>query len=81
MLGNFLGFWFCLLTFFKNDLLKKYLSETLSECQTVRPDLGPNCLQRLSADKKVSASKERVKYQQDFTIFPILMHLQKQQDV
>ena len=24
------------------------------------PDLGPNCLQRLSADDKVAASKERI---------------------
>ena len=45
-------------TFFKN-IFKKNLSGTLSECQTVwiqirtdavGPDLGPNCLQRLSAD-------------------------------
>ena len=28
--------------------------------QNVGPDLGPNCLQRLSADEKVAASKERV---------------------
>ena len=27
----------------------------------VSPDLGPNCLQRLSADAKVAASKERAK--------------------
>ena len=27
----------------------------------VGPDLGPNCLQRLSADNKVLANKERVK--------------------
>ena len=38
----------------------KIPSETLSECQTawiqirfdIDPDLGPNCLQRLSADDK-----------------------------
>ena len=29
---------------------------------SVGPDLGTNCLQRLSADHKVAASKERVKY-------------------
>ena len=28
---------------------------------SVGPDLGPNCLQRLSADTKVAASKERSK--------------------
>ena len=28
----------------------------------VGPDLGPNCLQRVSADKNVAARKERVKY-------------------
>ena len=30
---------------------------------SVRPDLGPKCLQRLSAVNKVTASKERVKIQ------------------
>ena len=46
MLGNFS----CLLTF------KKSLPGTLSECQTVWihsvSPMGPNCLQRLSADDK-----------------------------
>ena len=28
----------------------------------VGPDLGPNCLQRLVADKKVAPSGQRVKY-------------------
>ena len=28
---------------------------------SVGPDLGPNCLQRLSADDKVAASKDGVK--------------------
>ena len=48
---------------FQNKLLKKNLSETLSECQngwmdpdqdlsSVGPDLSPNHLQRLSADDK-----------------------------
>ena len=49
-------------TLFQNYLFQKILSETLSECQTVwiqtrthnvSPDLGPNCLQRLSADGRV----------------------------
>ena len=29
--------------------------------RTVGPDLIPNCLQRLSTDEKVAASKEKVK--------------------
>ena len=41
---------------------QKKLSGTLSECPTVwiqiRLHLGPNCLQRLSADDKSLASKE-----------------------
>ena len=31
------------------------------EKHSVSPDMDPNCLQRLSADNKVFASKERVK--------------------
>ena len=31
------------------------------ESSYVGPDLGPNCLQRLSTDDKVAASKERFK--------------------
>ena len=46
--------------FFRFFLFKNNLSGTLSECQTVLiqirtgpgPGLGPNCLQRLSADGK-----------------------------
>ena len=38
--------------FSKLTFIKKNLSGTLSECQTVVPDLGPNCLHRLSADDK-----------------------------
>ena len=40
--------------------LKKILSGTLSECQTVcsvGPDLGPNCLQRSAADDKIRGSQ------------------------
>ena len=47
---------------FQNKLFQKILSGALSECQTVCiqirtdilsvPDLGPNCLQRLSVDDK-----------------------------
>ena len=48
--------------FFKLFFFSKHLSGIPSECQTVSiqirpdiffgPDLGPNCLQRLSADDK-----------------------------
>ena len=34
----------------------------------VGPDLGPNCLQRLSAD---DTSRQRVKYPQHFLLFEI----------
>ena len=46
----------CLLIFFSNITVKSFFSRTPSESKTVqaqyyvRPDLGPNCLQRLSAD-------------------------------
>ena len=61
MLGNFSCFSCRLLTFFQNLLFQKILSGILSECQTVwiqirtdsvGPDLGSDCLQRLSADNK-----------------------------
>ena len=56
MLGNLL---LSSADFFKINFFQKILSGTLSECQTVDPDqdqnsvgpdLGPNCLQKLSAD-------------------------------
>ena len=34
--------------------------DTDQDQQIVGPDLDPNCLQRLSADKNVTACKERV---------------------
>ena len=52
--------------FFKINFFQKILSGTMLECQTVSirrpvgPHLGPNCLQRLSADDKVGTNKERV---------------------
>ena len=56
---------FCcrLLTFFKIYFFKKILSPIPLECQTVwiqmrtGPDLGPNCLQRLSADVTLFTSE------------------------
>ena len=61
MLGNFACF--CHPLFLKKiKLFQKILSETLSECQMVwilirtkvLPDLGPSCMQRLSAENKRS---------------------------
>ena len=53
---------YCLLFFLKINFLKKILSGISSECQTVwtlvGPDLGPNCLPRLSAD---NTGRQRVK--------------------
>ena len=65
------GYFFVLLesTFFKIHFFQKFLSGTLSvsngldpdqDPHFVRPDLGPNSLQRLSADNKIIASKERL---------------------
>ena len=65
MLGNFaclfcrLFFFLFCFVFFLNQLFQKNLSGIPSECKSldpdqvqcfVGPDLGPNCLQRLSAD-------------------------------
>ena len=56
LLGNFSCLCCCLLTFFKINFFKKIISGTLSECQTVwiqfGPNLGPNCLQKISAEHK-----------------------------
>ena len=38
---------FCLLTYFHNQFFRK---KTLSGILSEGPDMGPNCLQRLSAD-------------------------------
>ena len=53
-LGNFIIL-FCRLLIFQNQIFEKNILGILSECQTVwihfvGPDLGPICLQRLSAD-------------------------------
>ena len=68
MLGNFSLF--CYLLFSKLTVSKNSFTNTIrvsngldpSQARNyVRPDLGPNCLQRLSADeKKVAAGKHRV---------------------
>ena len=53
---------------FSKLTFQKNLSETLSECpdhsHLVRSDLGPNCLQRLSADGKLPLARERVEWTQ-----------------
>ena len=42
----------------------------------VGPDLGINCLQRLSAvTTKVTASKERVKYETIFCLFDLILYV------
>ena len=69
MLGNFSCFCCHLLTFFKTNFLEKNQKhfksiKSLDQDQdrhSVCPDLGPNCLQRLSVYKNVTTSKERVK--------------------
>ena len=71
MLGNFSSF-FCRLLhfFFKINFFKKFFLEryqsvkrfgSRSDGRYVSSDLGPNCLQRLSADDKYFTVKERVK--------------------
>ena len=68
MLFNFSCFR-CLLTYFKIDFFKNSFSDTIRVLNSldpdqdghfVGPDLGPNYLQRLSPDDKVTASEERV---------------------
>ena len=60
-LGNFSCFWCRLLTFLKINFLKNSFRNTIRVSNSlnpdqdrhfVGPDLGPNCLQRLSADDK-----------------------------
>ena len=61
MLGNFSWICCCLLTFSKLTCLKDSFGNTIrvatsldpdQDRHTVSPDLGPNCLQTLSADDK-----------------------------
>ena len=61
ILGYFPCFCLCLLTFFKINLFQKLFRNTIRATKgldqdqnprSVRPDLGPNCLQRSSADDK-----------------------------
>ena len=72
MLGNFLCCYMLLSSdFFQNELFQKILSDRNTyrvsnnldpdrDRHSVSPDLGPKCLQRLSAEDQVAASKERV---------------------
>ena len=70
MLGNFSCFCFHLLTFFSKLTFSKAsfrntirVSNSLDPDQDqhiVGPDLGPNCLQRLSADDKSPLAKKRL---------------------
>ena len=71
MSGNFLCFRCCLLTFSKLTFTKNFFQEHYyikvsngldpdQDQHFVCPDLGPNFLQRLSTDDRVTVSKERV---------------------
>ena len=64
MLGYFSCFCWRLLTFFQNQLFQR-VSNGLDPDQyqhSVSPDLGPNYLQKLSADNtKVTSTRERIK--------------------
>ena len=70
MLGNFPCFCGRLLVFFQNKLFQKILSGTLSECQTVRIQIGTDAMSVLiwvqtackiyQQTTKIAASKERV---------------------
>ena len=69
MLGSFSYFLVACCLFFKINFFKKFFQEHRvsnglnldQDRHFVGRDLGPNCLQRLSADVKIAASKERVK--------------------
>ena len=69
MLGNFFMFYCRLLTLFKINFFKNSITNTIrvsngldsdQDRRSVGPDLGPNCLQRLSTDDNSLRSKERV---------------------
>ena len=64
MLGNFSYFFSHLLTLIKNNSYRDTVSVSSSldsdqDRQNVGPDLGPNCLQRLSADNKSRGLQEK----------------------
>ena len=48
-------------TYFRNTIREKFSLDPDQDLRYVRPDMGPKCLQRLSAVAKFVASKERVK--------------------
>ena len=47
---------------FRNTIRVSNSLDPEQDRHSVGPDLGPNCLQGLSADEKVGGSKERVKH-------------------
>ena len=65
--GKFFMLFCHLLIFFKINFFEEFFQE-YHQCQTVwiqtRPDLGPNCLQRLSAD---NTRRQRVKLSEYIT--------------
>ena len=64
-------------SFSKINLSNYTLQNTIIVSNSLDPDLDPNCLQRLSADEKVNASKERAKRgicnYQNHTCWPIFL--------
>ena len=52
MLGNFVCFFYCQKQLFSKNSCKNIIRVFLNSLEFVGPDLGPNCLQRLSADDK-----------------------------
>ena len=80
------AFWFLLIFFFffKFTFSKKSFRNP-SECHTVwiqirpdvfvRPDLGPNCLQRLSVDDKSSLAEKELKHSRIITVIFYLIFI------
>ena len=64
MRGNFACFFFFRMLIFKKSFRNTIrVSNSLDPDQAghfIGPDVGPNCLQRLSVDDEVATSKERV---------------------
>ena len=74
VLGNFLCICCRLLTFFKIKYFRNTIrvsngSDPDQDRHFACPDLGPNCLQRLSADDKNASSKKKDKFNLDYLAF------------
>ena len=53
---------------FRNTIRVSNSLDQGQEGHSVGPQLGPNCLQRLSADAKIISSKERVQQSSNFPV-------------